>query len=86
MTLTIERASVRLLFLLRLSLDVRKGTWASGLVERIRGGKKQPAKGEGGDAEFKPRPNIYSWCFADDGMCVAQGTSGSVAVWKREGA
>ena len=27
------------------------------------------------------RPNVYSWCYADDGICVARGSSGSVAVW-----
>ena len=48
MTLTIERSTIRLLWLLRVSLDVREGTRARGLVERLRGGKKKTGEGFGG--------------------------------------
>ena len=56
------------------SLDIREGRGIRGLIERVRG----PS------AAGKKRPNVYRWCYADDRVCVAQGTSGSVAVWAAE--
>ena len=73
MSITFEALRIRLLFgLLRLSLDLREGTRLRAFVERrLRGTTSQQKK----------RPNIFNWCYADAGLCVAQGSSGSVAVW-----
>ena len=75
MTLTIETLRLKLLWVLTLPFDVREGRGVRGLVERIRGGKKKKA------GAFEKRPNVYAWCYADDAICVAQGSSGNVAVW-----
>jgi hypothetical protein len=42
----------------------------------VRGGKKNTE-------ELEKRLNKYSWCYADDRVFVAQGSSGSVALWIR---
>ena len=55
------------------SLDIREAARFVGSSKRVRG----PS------AAGKKRPNVYRWC-ADDRVCVAQGTSGSVAVWAAE--
>ena len=73
-TLAIERLRLRVLGVPLPSIDVREGKGIRALVERVRGGRKG---GEG----FQKRPNVYSWCYADDEICVARGSSGSVAVW-----
>ena len=70
-TLTIERLRLRVLGLPLPSIDVREGRGIRGLIERVRGRRKDGTK----------RPNVYSWCYADDEICVARGSSGSVAVW-----
>ena len=72
-TLTIERLRLRVLGLPLPSIDVREGKGIRALVERVRGRRKDGSK----------RPNVYSWCYADDDVCVARGSSGSVAVWVR---
>ena len=51
----------------------REGRGVRGLIERIRGRRSDGSK----------RPNVYSWCYADDEICVARGSSGSTAVWVR---
>ena len=58
------------------SIDVREGKGIRALVERVRGGRK-------GGKGFQKRPNVYSWCYADDEICVARGSSGLTAVWVR---
>ena len=70
-TLVIERLRLRVLGLPLPSIDVREGRGIRGLIERVRGRRKDGSK----------RPNVYSWCYADDAICVARGSSGSVAVW-----
>ncbi len=30
----------------------------------------------------KQRPNVYAWCYADEELCVASGSSGAVTVWQ----
>ena len=70
-TLTIERLRLRVLGVPLPSIDVREGRGVRGLIERVRGRRKDGSK----------RPNVYSWCYADDEICVARGSSGSVAVW-----
>ena len=75
-TLTIERLRLRVLGVPLPSLDVREGKGIRGLIERVRGGRK-------GGKGFQKRPNVYSWCYADDEICVARGSSGSTAVWVR---
>ena len=70
-TLTIERLRLRVLGVPLPSIDVREGRGVRGLIERFRGRRKDGSK----------RPNVYSWCYADDEICVARGSSGSVAVW-----
>ena len=72
-TLVIERLRVRVLGVPLPSIDVREGRGIRGLIERVRGRRKDGSK----------RPNVYSWCYADDDICVAQGSSGSTAVWVR---
>ena len=92
MTLTFEKLRVRLFWFLTIPLDIREDRVASfgaprgystnagegrgvrGLVERFRGGRKNTKT-------FEKRPNVYAWCYADEGVCVAQGTSGNIAVW-----
>ena len=70
-TLAIERLRLRILGVPLPSIDVREGRGVRGLIERFRGRRKDGSK----------RPNVYSWCYADDEICVARGSSGSVAVW-----
>jgi hypothetical protein len=70
-TLVIERLRLKILGLPLPSIDVREGRGIRGLIERVRGRRKDGSK----------RPNVYSWCYADDEICVARGSSGSVAVW-----
>ncbi len=72
-TLVIERLRLRILGVPLPSIDVREGRGVRGLIERVRGRRKDGSK----------RPNVYSWCYADDDMCVARGSSGSTAVWVR---
>ena len=79
MTLVFQRLRVRLFWLLKLPrLDIREGSGIRGILERVRGGAKT-AKGGG----FKKRPSVYAWCYADERICIAQGSSGSVALWSR---
>ena len=70
-TLAIERLRLRILGVPLPSIDVREGRGIRGLIERVRGRRKDGSK----------RPNVYSWCYADDAICVARGSSGSIAVW-----
>ena len=70
-TLVIERLRLRVLGVPFPAIDVREGRGIRGLIERVRGRRKDGSK----------RPNVYSWCYADDAICVARGSSGSVAVW-----
>ena len=72
-TLVIERLRLRILGVPLPSIDVREGRGIRGLIERVRGRRKDGSK----------RPNVYSWCYADDEICVARGSSGSTAVWVR---
>ena len=72
-TLTIERLRLKILGVPLPSIDVREGRGIRGLIERVRGRRKDGSK----------RPNVYSWCYADGDVCVARGTSGSTAVWVR---
>ena len=72
-TLVIKRLIVRVLGVPLPSIDVREGKGIRALVERVRGRRKDGSK----------RPNVYSWCYADDAICVARGSSGSTAVWVR---
>ena len=75
-TLVIERLRLRVLGVPLPYIDVREGKGIRALVERVRGGRK-------GGKGFQKRPNVYSWCYADGDVCVARGSSGSVAVWVR---
>ena len=70
-TLAIERLRLKILGVPLPSIDVREGRGIRGLIERVRGRRKDGSK----------RPNVYSWCYADDATCVARGSSGSIAVW-----
>ena len=72
-TLVIERLRLRVLGVPLPSIDVREGRGIRALVERVRGRRSDGSK----------RPNVYSWCYADDEVCVARGSSGSTAVWVR---
>ena len=72
-TLVIERLRLRVLGVPLPSIDVREGRGIRGLIERVRGRRKDGSK----------RPNVYSWCYADGDVCVARGSSGSTAVWVR---
>ena len=72
-TLVIERLRLRILGVPLPSIDAREGRGVRGLIERVRGRRKDGSK----------RPNVYSWCYADDEICVARGSSGSTAVWVR---
>ena len=72
-TLAIERLRLRILGVPLPSIDVREGRGIRGLIERVRGRRKDGSK----------RPNVYSWCYADGDVCVARGSSGSTAVWVR---
>ena len=72
-TLVIERLRLKILGVPLPAIDVREGQGVRGLIERVRGRRKDGSK----------RPNVYSWCYADGDVCVARGSSGSVAVWVR---
>ena len=72
-TLVIERLRLRVLGVPLPLIDVREGRGVRGLIERVRGRRKDGSK----------RPNVYSWCYADGDVCVARGSSGSTAVWVR---
>ena len=72
-TLAIERLRLRVLGVPLPAIDVREGRGIRGLIERVRGRRKDGSK----------RPNVYSWCYADGDVCVARGSSGSTAVWVR---
>lgn len=78
MTITFDTLRVALLFgLLRFRLDIRDGSRLRQFIER----RVRPRAARAKDKPFRKRPNVYSWCFADGGLCVAQGSSGSVALW-----
>ena len=66
---------------LDLSFDLREGRSLRDIVERW----VRPRGAESARKPFKKRPNVYSWCYADADICVAQGSSGSVAVWAAAG-
>ena len=72
-TLVIERLRLKILGVPLPAIDVREGRGVRGLIERVRGRRKDGSK----------RPNVYSWCYANDEICVARGSSGSTAVWVR---
>jgi len=72
-TLVIERLRPKILGVPLPAIDVREGRGVRGLIERVRGRRKDGSK----------RPNVYSWCYADSDVCVARGSSGSTAVWVR---
>ena len=72
-TLTIERLRLKILGVPLPAIDVREGRGMRGLIERVRGRRRDGSK----------RPNVYSWCYADGDVCVARGSSGSTAVWVR---
>ena len=72
-SLVIERLRLRVLGVPLPSIDVREGRGVRGLIERVRGRRRDGSK----------RPNVYSWCYADGDVCVARGSSGSTAVWVR---
>jgi len=77
MTLDFEQLDMKLLWTVPLpTLNIREGQGVRELLEKlVKGGKKNTR-------EFEKRPNIYSWFYADDCICVAQGRrSGSVALW-----
>jgi hypothetical protein len=91
MTLLFQTLQIRLLWFLKINMDIREGRGIRGLIERLRGGKKSAAnEQQEGSAEapakFEKRPNVYAWCFSDDTIAIAQGTSGSVALWVSEAA
>ena len=75
MEIMFETLRIALLFgLVRFSLDIREGRGLHKFIERrVRGGAAR--------TPVKKRPNVYSWCYADSRLCVAQGSSGYVAVW-----
>ena len=84
MSLFFDTLTVRFLWFLKLKLDVREGRGIRNVIERVaRGGRKSR---NADSKKFKKRPNVYSWCFADDTICIAQGTSGSCALWTSEAA
>ena len=60
----------------RFALDIREGARLRSFIERW----VQPAAR--GTRRAKKRPDIYAWCYADEALCVAMGSSGSVAVWE----
>ena len=72
-TLVIERLRLKILGLPLPAIDAQEGRGIRGLIERVRGRRKDGSK----------RPNVYSWCYADGDVCVARGSSGSVAMWVR---
>ena len=77
MSIIFEALRVRLLFgLLRFTLSIREGKRLRGFIERRLRGMRSSG------AAKRKRPNVYRWCYADEGLCVAQGSSGSVAVWE----
>jgi len=82
MAIAFETLRIRLLFgLLRLSLDVRDGSRLRTFIDRW----MRPRGVHKAGRPYKKRPNVYAWCYADAGLCVAQGSSGSVAVWVADG-
>ncbi len=59
-------------------LNFGEGSFIRSVLERgVRGG----AKGEG---EFRKRPNIFTWRYVDDELCVGMGSSGAIALWARD--
>jgi hypothetical protein len=76
MSLVFETLEVRLMWFIKLAISVKEGSLVRGWLERLRGGKKGTAA-----EKFEKRPSVYIWCYADDDMCAAQGTSGSIALW-----
>ena len=82
MTIAFDTLRITLLFgLLRFRLDIRDGSRLRSFIERRVRPRGARAKAKDKDEPFRKRPNVYSWCFADGGLCVAQGSSGSVALW-----
>jgi hypothetical protein len=82
MTICFESLRVALLFgLIRFTLNIREGRGLRAFIERWvrpRGARTSAAAGA---QPFQKRPNVYAWCYADRSLCVAQGSSGAVAVW-----
>lgn len=75
MSIRFETLRVALLFgWIRLNLDIREGRGLRAFIERW----LRPR----GTNQKKKRPNTYAWCYADESLCVAAGSSGSVAVWE----
>ena len=80
MEITLETLRVKIFGFLRFTLDIREGRGLRTFIEkRLRGMRRST-----NSKQRTKRPNEYRWCFADDTLCVAQGTSGSVAVWAAE--
>ena len=83
MTIVFEKLRVSLMWgLVRFTLDIHEGRGLRAFIERwVRPASPRPASGS---KPWRKRPNIYRWCYADGGLCIAQGSSGSVAVWTAE--
>ena len=61
---------------LRFALDIREGGRLRSFIERwVRPAPRATRRA-------KKRPNIYAWCYADEELRVAMGSSGSVTVWE----
>ncbi|KAL7571214.1 hypothetical protein ACA910_008873 [Epithemia clementina (nom. ined.)] len=87
MELNFEKVEIKLLdgILPPWTISIQPGSVVRNLLERnIRGGKPALQPPRNGSSSFQKRPNIYSWCYVDDQVCVARGSSGSTALWIKD--
>lgn len=78
MSIRFELLRVALIFgWIRFAVDIREGRGLRALLERwVR------PRAAATTRRYKKRANVYAWCYADETLCVAAGSSGSVAVWE----
>jgi hypothetical protein len=94
MTLVFRYLEIRLLWIIKVTFSIQEGGKIRNALERLLGGKtvtaaKEDEEGinainnEPAAAVVEKRPSVYSWIYADDDICVAEGSSGSLALWGR---
>ena len=79
MTITFETLQPTLFGSIRLpSLNIAQGALRNMIEKNVRGGAKTTNNKQG---SFQKRPNTYVWHHVDTDICVARGSSGSLALW-----
>mmetsp|Transcript_1038 Transcript_1038/g.4038 ORF Transcript_1038/g.4038 Transcript_1038/m.4038 type:complete len:142 (-) Transcript_1038:1776-2201(-) len=83
MDLTFESVAVKVGPLPAANLSLTDDSPAKKLLDRLRPKNKAQKEDEAAGKAPRERPNIFVFTFADDDLCIARGSSGNVAVWRR---